>query len=311
MMFLVTGADGFIGRNLANHLKDLGYPTRCAVRASSSTEQISVGSIDEKTNWIEVLEGVRTVIHCAARAHIDKETSQDPLAEYRKVNVLGTRRLAEQAALLGVGRLVFISSVGVHGTSSDGRPPFTEEDQAAPADPYAISKWEAEVALRDVSNCTDLETVIVRSPLVYGAGVQSSFLRFMKLVCTGIPLPFSSTRNARSLIGIDNLIEFLVCCSLHPAAANSTFLVSDGEDVSTPELVRRLSRAMGRSPHLFPSPIGLLRMAGRIAGVSSEMRRLTSSLQVDSSRARKTLSWQPNVSVDEGLRRTVAGKCRR
>ena len=322
----VTGATGFVGNAVVCELASHGFDVRAVVRMvnASSSPSVSnithtaVGDIDSHTDWSAALTGVDCVIHCAARAHVMHETEADALAAYRSVNVQGTRRLAEQAAAAGVRRLVFLSSVKVDGETTDGllhpfgSPRFARDDgggvdAVAPADPYGISKWEAEQALWEVSARTGLEVVVVRPPLVYGPGVKGNLARLLRLVRSGMPLPFGAVQNKRSLIGLDNLVDLLIRCVDHPAAAGQTFLVSDGEDLSTPDLLRHMAAAMGRSARLYPVPVSLLRLAASALGKRAEIDRLVGSLQIDSSHTRQVLGWAPPVSVQEGIRRMVLG----
>jgi nucleoside-diphosphate-sugar epimerase len=246
------------------------------------------------------------VFHCAARAHILKETSEEPISAFRRVNVLGTRRLAEQAVQAGVKRFVFISSIGVHGITTDGRQPFSIHDAPAPAKPYGQSKLEAEGVLRDIASQTGLETVIVRPPLVYGPGVRANFLRLIRLIRSRVPLPFARLNNRRSYVFLDNLVDLLIQCSEHAGAAGGTFLVSDDEDLSTPDLVGRLGEGMGVKARMLPASVNTLRILGHMTGRLAEVESLTTSLQVDIRHTVDSLGWHPSVSVDEGIRRTVA-----
>jgi nucleoside-diphosphate-sugar epimerase len=274
-----------------------------------------VDQLDSTTDWTPALHHVDTVIHLAARVHVMHDNARDKLAAYREVNVAGTLQLAKQAAETGVRRLVYLSTLKVNGEQTftgtansiphGAKEYFTSADVAAPQDEYAVSKWEAEQALWDVSANTGLEVVVVRPPLVYGPGVKGNFLRLMQLVERGVPLPLGSVTNRRSLIGIDNLTDLLIRCMSHPHAAGQTFLVSDGEDLSTPALIETLAREMGKSPRLFPVPLSLLRMAGRMSGKLQEIERLVGSLQVDCAHTCSVLGWNPPVPVEEGLRKAV------
>ena len=268
-----------------------------------------VGEIDSQTEWRPALVGVTCVLHAAGRAHILRDAAANPLAEFRRVNVEGTRRLALQAAEAGVQRLVFISSIGVHGISTDRRGPFTFEDRPAPIEPYGQSKLEAELALQEIAASTGLEVVIVRPPLVYGPGVRANFLRLMNLVQRGLPLPLGGLNNRRSLVALDNLVDLLICCARHPAAVGETFLVSDDDDLSTPDLLRRIGAAMGVPVRLVPMPRWLLLQGARLIGRRGEAERLLGSLQVDIRHTRELLGWEPPISVDEGIRRAVSASC--
>ena len=252
-------------------------------------------------DWRLLLAEVDVVVHLAARVHVMSSSSADDVQEYQRVNALGTRRLAEQAAAAGVRRFVFLSSVKVHGESGH----FNEDSAMAPADPYGVSKRDSEAALRDVSQRSGLEVVIIRSPLVYGPGVKANFRALLVALQRGKLLPLASIANHRSLVAVDNLADLIVVCMVHPAAASEAFLVSDGEDLSTPELVRRLGTAAGHNARLMPVPVWCLRAVAALIGRSPEIDRLAGSLTVDISKARRLLGWAPPVAVDEGLRRVA------
>jgi nucleoside-diphosphate-sugar epimerase len=313
----VTGAGGFVGRRLCAVLAAQGRPVRPIHRALHPGEPhaqvypycaaapMAVGDIGPETRWEAALADVDCVIHCAGRAHIFRETEVDALAAYRHVNVLGTRRLAEQAVAMGVKRLVFLSSIGVHGVHTNRRPPFSHADVPAPVEDYAISKWEAELELRALGEELPLEVVVVRPPLVYGPGAGGNFRRLLQLVARGVPLPFKSVRNRRSMVALDNLIDLVIRCVDHPDAAGGTFLVSDGQDLSLPEWIRALAAALGRKPLLFPVPEPLLLIGGKLVGRSREVERLIASLEVDIDHTRERLGWAPPIPVEEGLRRSV------
>lgn len=314
-LVLVTGATGFIGSFLSKILRASGSHVKVAVRPGTSaeladcfgTEHVVLRDIDKSTSWYSVLAGVDYVIHCAARAHLMDETAGHALEAYRAVNTHGTRRLAEQAAAVGVRRLVYLSSIKVNGERTALGAPFHFSDTPAPADAYGISKWEAEQSLWEISARTGLEVVVVRPPLVYGLGVKGNLARMLKLVGSGLPCPLGAVQNKRSLIGLDNLVDLLIRCVDHPAAAGQTFLVSDDEDLSTPDLLRHMAAAMGRSARLLPLPVPLLRLVGSALSRRSEIDRLVESLQVDSSHTRQVLRWTPPVCVREGIRRMVQG----
>jgi nucleoside-diphosphate-sugar epimerase len=231
----------------------------------------------------------------------------NPLAEFRAVNLNGTLNLARQAAAIGVKRFLFISSVKVNGEGTQPGLAFTEADIPDPQDVYGLSKLEAEQGLRQIAADTGMEVVIIRPPLVYGPGVKANFASLMRAVKKGWPLPLGAIHNQRSLIALDNLVDFIVTCITHPKAANQTFLISDGQDLSTPELVRGLAEAAGTSARLLPVPVWGLEWAGRLVGKGEAVQRLCGNLQIDSSKARTLLGWKPKVSVTEGLRRAVAG----
>lgn len=307
MHTVVTGANGFIGAAVVAALRNGQRAVVPVVRNAGPEGAIAVGSIGPSTDWSKALRGADCVIHTAARVHMMDAAGPDEAEQYRSVNVLGTRRLAEQAAAAGVRRLVFVSSVKVNGESTRPGTPFTAEATPAPEDAYGRSKLEAEEALRAIAAATGLETVVVRPPLVYGPGVRANFGQLVRVVRRGIPLPFAGVDNRRSLVGLDNLVDLLLSCAQHPAAVGRTFMISDGRDLSTPELICSLARAMGRPPRLFAVPTGLLRVGGRLVGRGGAMERLTGSLQVDIQPTIKVLGWTPRVSVEDGLARVVAG----
>jgi nucleoside-diphosphate-sugar epimerase len=306
---LVTGVNGFIGKNIYKDLIKLNYFVRGAVRnldtalINSDTKYISVGNIDVQTKWSNALEGVDCVIHCAGKTHVINK--KDELDIYRTVNREGTKHLAEQAVKAGVKRLIFLSSVKVNGETTFGSLILKHNDISQPEDAYGISKWEAEQALLEISKQTGLEVVIIRPPLVYGEGVKGNFLRLLDLVYKQIPLPFAKINNLRSFVGLDNLIDLIICCIDHPKAGGKTFLVSDGEDLSTLDLIRKLSKFMNKSPRLFQVPQLIIQLIGRLVGKSSEVKRLLGSLRVDNSYTSEILGWSPALSLDESLEKTV------
>ncbi len=258
--------------------------------------------------WAPLLAGCDAVVHAAARVHVMNETAHDPLTAFRDVNVAGTLNLAGQAAEAGVRRFVFISSIKVNGEATASGRAFTSADIPAPMDAYAISKAEAEAGLIALAAETGMEVVIVRPPLVYGPGVKGNFLSMMRWLKRGIPLPLGAIlHNRRSLVALDNLVDLIVACVDHPAAANQVFLASDGEDVSTTGLLRRLAAAMGVPAHLLPVPVRVLETCAALVGKRALVQRLCNNLQVDISKARQLLGWCPRISLNEGLRRTVAG----
>lgn len=311
---LVTGANGFVGRRVCSLLQKEGHAVRGAVRYYDSRsvdrsdpvagDIVPIGDIDGYTDWSGALDGIDIVVHLAARVHVIQEISKNPLESFRSVNVHGTERLARMAIERGVKRFVYISSISVHGNATVARA-YLEEDEAQPISPYAVSKWEGELALRKIEKESDLELVIVRPPLVYGEGVGGNFLRMMQWAQKGLPLPLKSIRNKRSFIGIENLADLIACCVSHPEAAGETFLAADGEDLSTPDLIGRVAKLMGRSARLFPLPVDVIRALGRLAGQGDIVDRLCSSLRVDATKARSVLKWQPQTSLDVGLDRTV------
>jgi nucleoside-diphosphate-sugar epimerase len=307
---LVTGAGGFIGRQLCGELLRRGLQVRAAVRAPcrlpEGAEQAIVGAIDGATDWNAALGGIDTIIHLAAKMDAEKDQAADPLAEFLKVNLLGTANLARQAALAGTRRLVYVSSIKVNGEQTRGGQSYSERDVPAPQDPYGISKWQAEQALQQLSRMAGLEVVIVRPPLVYGPGVKGNFLSLLAATDKGVPLPLSGAHNLRSMVYAGNLVDALIACASHPAAAGQTYLVSDGEDVSTARLVEDIAHALGRNSRSFYVPPGLLRAAARLLGRTEQADRLFGSLQVSDQKIRSELGWKPPYSMEQGLRVTAA-----
>jgi nucleoside-diphosphate-sugar epimerase len=304
MKVLVTGANGFVGGHLCHTLEANGIDVRRAVR-DPKPDAVAVGSINGTTDWAAVLPGVDAVVHLAGRVHVLKDTARDLLATFRMVNVDGTLNLARQAAKAGVNRFVFISSIAVHGLTS-GQHPFSHQDVPNPHDSYGLSKYEAEQGLKKISTETGLQLVIIRPPLVYGPGVRANFLRLLKLAGSGLPLPLATVHNRRNPVFIGNLCDLILKCLSHPAAAGQTFLVSDDQDISTPELLRKLAKAINKKAWLFPMFGGALRLAGLITGRSGEIARLCGSLQVDISYTKELLGWAPPFTLDEGIRATVS-----
>ena len=311
MNVLITGAAGFVGGNLCRYLSPR-HVLRLAVREHATGgeplrgpgEVVVAGNVSGNTDWSQHLQGVRAVVHLANRAHVMRESAVDPVAAYREVNVEGTRRLAEQAVAAGVQRLVYLSSVKVLGERTPAKA-FDGLSIPAPEDPYGQSKRDAEQVLRDVAEKTGLEVVVLRPPLVYGPGVGANFLRLMRWVSRGIPLPVSAVHNRRSLIYVGNLASAIESALLHPAAAGKTFLVSDGAPVSTAQLVSMLASALEVSDRSWPLLPSLLQFAGTIAGKRGEVDRLIDSLAVDDSAIRRDLGWMPPFSMAEGLRETA------
>lgn len=302
-MILVTGASGFVGRSLCRRLDSLDLPYRGASR-NPNTGLFPVGAIDAATDWGVALEHVDTVIHLAARVHVMEDEAADPLQAFRQANVEGTLNLASQAAQSGAKRFVFVSSVKVHGEGSLLGAPVSEVDLPKPMDPYGQSKFEAEQALLSLGG--DMQVVIVRPPLVYGPEAKANFRALIKVVRAGLPLPFASVRNKRSMVYVENLADFLIVAATHQRAANQAFLISDGHDMSTAELIAGLATAIGRKPRMFPIPPSLLELAARLAGKEALSQRLLGSFQVDISKARDLLGWLPPYSTSEGLAQTMA-----
>ena len=309
---MVTGAIGFVGRALMPTLICRGHESREAVRRfekkpGGRLSSFVVGNIDGTTYWSTALQGADAVIHLAARVHVMRDSAREPLVEFYRVNTEGTLNLARQAAAAGVRRFIFLSTIGVNGNSTLHGKVFVPTDTPCPHDPYSLSKYEAENGLHSVAQSTGMEVVIIRPPLVYGANAPGNFGKLTRLVAKGLPLPLGSINNRRSLVGIDNLVDFIVMCLEHPDAANKTFLVSDGEDLSTPDLIRRMARAMNRPARLLSVPTSVLMAAATILGKGDMAHRLCGNLQVDISKSRTLLGWNPPISVDEGLRRAVGG----
>ena len=312
MNVLLTGATGFVGRAIAANLSAGERFRICAavrqdsVKFPQALRLVRVGEIDDSTQWDAALAGNDVVIHSAARAHIMKDSVADPLAEYRRVNVSGSLNLARQAIDAGVKRFIFISSIKVNGEGTLPGNPYTADDSPQPQDPYGVSKSEAEQELRNLTRNSGMELVIIRPTLVYGPGVKANFFSMMSWLRRGIPLPFSLTRNKRSFVAVDNLVDLIVTCIEAPAAANQTFLVSDGHDLSTNELLKAMGTALGRPVRLFPFPVWLLSLCARMIGKPGIAHRLFGSLQVDISKTRAVLGWSPPVSVDAALKKTAA-----
>ena len=307
---LVTGANGFIGKSLCKKLQEKKWYVRGAVRAGKSSklpadvEVAQINRIDGTTDWSGVLSGIDVVVHLAARVHVLKDSSASPEAEYREVNVRGTERLARWAAESGVKRLIFMSSIKVNG--EENVYPYRESDAPAPRDSYAISKLHAEQKLIEIAAASDMELVILRPPLVYGPGVKANFLALLNLVAKKWPLPLASIRNRRSLIFLENLTDAISTCCTHTDAAGKVFMVSDDDDISTPELIRRIAAAFKVPARLFPCPELLLFFLGRIAGKGPAVDRLIGSLTVDVSKIKNELQWRPPFNMRDGLRSTAA-----
>lgn len=307
---LVTGATGFIGRALIAHLVADGTVVTAAARGEASFSPhvrfVRIADVGPDTDWRDALAGCDVVVHLAARVHQMHDRAPDDLAEYRRVNCVGTMSLARQAAASGVSRFVYISSIKVNGESTRVGMPFTEKHPTAPVDAYGVSKAEAEAQLLALAATGALAVTIIRPPLVYGLGVRANFLSMMRWLSSGIPLPFGAiTGNRRSLVGLDNLVSMICLCLEHPSAVNQVFLVSDGEDLSTADLLRRTARAMNIAPRLVPVPVALLQAVAVLLGKGAAARRLCGNLQVDAEKAYRLLGWAPIISVDEGLRRAA------
>ena len=309
---LVTGASGFVGGAVLRRLLSDGGRSLVAPERThdavlpAGVQLVPVAGLGADTDWSSCLMGTTAVVHCAARVHVMNDEEADPLAAYRRTNVVGTLALARQAEQAGVRRFIFMSSVKVNGEHTVPGRPFRADDVPAPEDAYGISKWEAEQGLFDLARETGLKVTVIRSPLVYGLGVKGNFSAMLRWVDRGIPLPLGAVRNnRRSLVGLDNLVDLIVTSLDHPAAVDQVFLAADGEDLSTAALLERLADAMERRARLVPVPVWILEKAATLVGKRDVARRLCGSLQVDISKAREMLGWEPPVSVDEGLKKAV------
>ena len=313
---LVTGATGFVGCPLAHGLLSVFQEVVAVVRKRSNRllneiKQLEVGNSLVSRDWSSEMKGVDVIVHLAARVHVMSENADDPLAEFRAVNTFATLNLARQAAEADVQRFIFISSIKVNGELTDDVP-FLPEDVFTPTDPYGLSKYEAEQGLLALAKETGMEVVIIRPPLVYGAGVKGNFASMMKWVNRGIPLPFGAVHNQRSLVALDNLVNFIVLCAdreKSPKAANEMFLIADGEDVSTTEILQKVAKAFGKRAFLFPIPVSWMVCAAKLIGKGDVANRLFGSLQVDSSKARELLNWKPVITMNEQLKKTAETYC--
>jgi nucleoside-diphosphate-sugar epimerase len=310
-VFLVTGGSGFLGRALINRLVQMpGCTVIAPLRTPSATLPVGVrslqlGKLDGTNDWKAALTGVDAVVHAAARVHVMNEVALDPLTAFREVNFEATLNLARQAAACGVKRFIFISSIKVNGEGTEPGAVYRADDAPAPIDPYGISKFEAEKGLMVLALTTGMEVVIIRPVLVYGPGVKANFLSMMRWLYRGVPLPFGAVDNRRSLVAVDNLVDLIITCSDHPAAANQVFLASDGEDVSTTQLLHKLAAALGRPARLLPVPARLLSGVAALLGQRALADRILGSLQVDISKNRQLLGWTPPVPLDRALALTA------
>lgn len=309
---LVTGANGFVGRALCEALIKQGTSVKATCRDAKSIDLagckvVQMQSIDAETEWTASLDSVHTVIHLAARVHVMNDHAINPLEEFRKVNLHGTVNLARQAARAGVKRFIYVSSIKVNGEYTKAGKPFTEVDITNPTDAYAVSKFEAEQALLQIAQQAGMEVVIIRPPLVYGPGVKANFANMMQMLQRGIPLPFGAIQNKRSFVYVGNLVNFILRCVEHQAAANQIFLVSDGHDLSTKELLLNCAQALKVKVRLLPIPVWLLKFFAIIFGKKEMAQRLCDNLQVNISKAEYLLNWTPSISIIEGLAETAKG----
>jgi nucleoside-diphosphate-sugar epimerase len=309
-MILVTGATGFVGLGVIERLLKENYFVRGTVRReinqfTGKVDWIKIGYINPEIDWMDALNGIDCIVHLAARVHVMDENAENPLAEFRRINVDSTLNLARQAALAGVRRFVFVSSIKVNGEYTHIGSPFTAHENPDPQDYYGISKYEAEVGLLEIAAKTAMEVVIIRPPLVYGPGVKANFASMMRWLTRRIPLPLGAVYNKRSLVALDNLVDLIVTCLYHPKAANQIFLVSDGEDMSTTEMLRRMGEALGKPARLISVPVWLMTLSAKLLGKGAVAQRLFDSLQVDSFKTLDILGWKPVVTVDLALQKTA------
>lgn len=301
MIIGITGPNGFVGTTLRKRLSSYKtHEVRGLSRTPRSAMDIEIGDIGPDTKWQSALSGIDCIVHLAARTHLIDDAAANPLDEYRRINVQGTRQLALQAASCGVRRFVFVSSIKVNGERTINNP-FSETDTPKPEDAYGISKREAEELLREIAAQTGMELIVLRPPLVYGRGVKGNFLRLLKAVDIGLPLPLASIRNHRSLIHVANLADAIIACIDNPNATNNTFLVCDEGAISTPDLIRKLAEGLNRPARLFPCPVSLLMLSAALCGRKTAFARLVGSLTVDDSAIRRKLGWVPGISMDQGL----------
>ncbi|OAM53136.1 NAD-dependent dehydratase [Methylovorus sp. MM2] len=305
---LVTGANGFVGRALCRKLSKQNYEVLAYTRTPRTFDDgiinLVIPALDATTDWCPALNQIDVVFHLAARVHVMHEVVSDPLAIFKEVNLYGTKNLAQQAAKFGVKRFVYVSSIKVNGEFTEGKP-FVESDNPNPQDSYGVSKWEAERVLHEICRETGMELVIVRPPLVYGPGVKANFYKLLQLVNKALPLPLGSIKNRRSMVYVENLVDALILCATHPKATSQTYLLSDGHDVSTPQLISDIALAMQRPSRVFPLSLSLMRFGAKLLGRSTAVDRLTQSLEINGSKIRNELGWQPPYTMKQGLQATT------
>lgn len=308
MKIFITGATGFVGKTLVKELVSEGHSLIATVRAFTTElppeveqKQVDLSGLDVENTIIDTLKNVELVIHTAARVHIMQDKAADPLTEFRQMNVDTTAELARQSAKAGVKRFIFLSSIKVNGESTDQRDAFRESDEPAPEDAYGQSKLEAELALLELAQSTSMEIVIIRPPLIYGPGVKANFGCMIKIIIKGLPLPFGAVSNQRSMLAIDNLVDFITLCATHPAAANQIFLLADGDDVSTTELFKKIAKAYKQPARLIPIPVPWMTFFAKLAGKHNITARLFGNLQIDIDKARQLLGWKPVTTMDQQL----------
>ena len=304
---LVTGASGFLGGHICSGLKSCSNvvltSTARRLDVLRGNNIIQIPSMVECTDWSQALLNQQVVIHAAGLAHDIQRNEAEKVLEYNRLNVHGTLNLARQAASHGVTRFIFISSINVNGLLTRPKSYFRATDIPSPKDLTGSTKFKAELGLMELASKTGMEVVIIRAPLVYGQGVKGNFAKLVKLISTGVPLPFGAINNQRSLVAVDNLVDLIVTCIDHPAAANEVFLAGDGQDLSTTKLLRGVARAMGKPSRLIPVPTTLLMFTATLFGKRIVAQRMLGSLQIDISKARDLLGWKPPITVEEGLRR--------
>lgn len=308
MKIMMTGATGFVGATLVKSLKSKGITVHAVNRQICKTEadvDYFVGDFEPNTNFLEALIGCNVVIHLAARVHIMKDSSENPADEFMKTNVQGTESLAKQALQVGVKRFIYISSIKVNGEATEYGQPFTELNKPLPVDSYSISKYKAEQSLLHITKQTNMDLVIIRPPLVYGPNVKANFASMLRAIKFGFPLPLGAIYNKRSFVYVENLVSLILCCIEHPAAANQIFLVSDGKDLSTTELIVACAKALNQKARLLPIPKSWIKVVAAMLGKKNAAERLCDNLQVDISKAQTHLGWTPPISIEDGLKATV------